>query len=90
MVQVVWTEVAVGDLEAIRNYVAQDRPKAADTLAEKLFRAGNALDLNPDRGRPIPGGRRELTHVNPYLIRYRVRGDLVEILEVRHGARKPD
>lgn len=63
---------------------------AADRLADKLFRAGNALDQKPDRGRPIAGDRRELTHVRPYLIRYRVRAGTVEILAVRHQARKPE
>lgn len=90
VVQVVWTRRAIDNLEDIRNYIAKDRPIAADKLAEKLFHAGNALDQKPDRGRRIPGGRRELVHVRPYLIRYRVRGLLVEILEVRHAARKPD
>ncbi|MFY7851317.1 MAG: type II toxin-antitoxin system RelE/ParE family toxin, partial [Brevundimonas sp.] len=42
MVQVVWTKRAISDLESIRTYVAQDRPMAADRLADKLFRAGNA------------------------------------------------
>jgi toxin ParE1/3/4 len=51
--------------------------------------AGQALDVQPLRGRPISGGRRELTTVYPYLIRYRVKATGVEILEVRHGARAP-
>ena len=90
MVRVVWTEGAIGNLEDIRNYVGQDRPMAADRLAERLARAGNALDQKPDRGRPIAGRRRELAHIKPYLIRYRVKGNMVEILEVRHSARAPE
>ncbi len=89
MVQVVWTKRAISDLESIRTYVAQDRPMAADRLADKLFRAGNALDQKSDRGRRISGNRRELTHVRPYLIRYRVKAEAVEILALRHQARKP-
>jgi len=38
----------------------------------------------------ISHGRRELTIVWPYLLRYRVDGDRVIVLEVRHGAREPD
>jgi len=34
-------------------------------------------------------GRRELLSVNPYAIRYRVVGDAVEIVTIRHGAREP-
>ena len=42
----------------------------------------------PDRGRPVGNGRRELTIVRPYLIRYVVVGGAVRILSVRHAARR--
>ncbi|MDO8297085.1 MAG: type II toxin-antitoxin system RelE/ParE family toxin [Caulobacter sp.] len=74
----------------MRAYVAHDRPVAAERLAERLRAAAAALDTYPARGRSISEGRRELTHVWPYLIRYRVMADSVRILEVRHGARGPE
>lgn len=89
MAQVVWTFQALSDLEDIRVWVARDKPLAALRLKEKLRAAAASLDSRPNRGRPIPGGRRELTHVRPYLIRYQVEGLQVFILEVRHSARSP-
>jgi len=88
--QVVWSFQALLDLEDIRTYVARDRPLAAERLAIRLRTAAAALDRYPARGRPISRGRRELTRVWPYLIRYRVTADGVRILEIRHGARSPE
>lgn len=62
---------------------------AAERLGARLIAAGQSLDIQPLRGRAIRAGRRELTTVYPYLIRYRLTAKGVEILEVRHGARKP-
>lgn len=90
MAQVIWAFQALLDLEDIRAYVARDRPVAAERLAERLRAAAAALDRHPARGRLIGQGRRELTHVRPYLMRYRVEDDRVTILEVRHSARSPD
>ena len=59
---------------------------ATSRFARRLVEAGEALSVQPDRGRVLQGGRRELTLISPYLIRYRVRGEVVEILTVRHVA----
>jgi len=59
-------------------------------MAKRLIAAAEALTLFPERGRSISRNRRELTVVPPYLIRYRIYGDRVIILEVRHGARRPN
>jgi plasmid stabilization system protein ParE len=55
----------------------------------RLLAAGESLSRFPERGRPI-GLRRELVIVRPYVIRYRVLPDRVEILTIRHGAQAPD
>lgn len=90
MAKIVWTDRAVADVELIVDGLAAERPNAAARLANRLMTAGDGLDLFPLRGRRIGGGRRELTTVPPYLVRYRVTGELVEILQIRHGARDPD
>ena len=59
-------------------------------MATKLKSAAQSLELHADRGRPFRGGRRELVVIRPYLIRYRIVGDDVVILRIRHGARRPD
>ena len=35
---------------------------------------------------PIPGGRRQLTTVPPYLLRYRVQGHFVTNIDIHHAA----
>lgn len=91
MAKVVWSDRALADIEAIVAYiVSQHSPIAAQRLAYRLLATGDMLEDNPDRGRSLPRGRRDLAVVTPYLIRYRVKGSQVVILEVRHGARRPD
>ena len=90
MVQVIWTQGALAELRAIRLYIAQFSPLAAQRFAQRLKNAANALGDMPDRGRPISRGRRELTIVPPYLIRYARHDDRVAILEIRHSAREPE
>jgi toxin ParE1/3/4 len=44
----------------------------------------------PHRGRPVcDTSMRELVTVSPYIIRYRVASDTVNILRVRHASRRP-
>jgi len=84
-----WSRRALQQLKAIRAHIAEDNPYAARRVFLKIVAATDSLTFLPDRGRLIGEGRRELTHVRPYLIRYRVKGTRVEILEVRHAARPP-
>lgn len=88
MKPVIWTVRAVDDVTAIRAYIEQFSPLAALRFAARLINAANGLCDQPERGRPISGGRRELTIIAPYLIQYRVLEDRVEILTIRHGARE--
>ena len=89
MAQVVWTDRALADIDRAVIYVREYRPLAAQRLAQRLLAAGDSLASEPERGRPISLGRRELTIIPPYVIRYRTKGEMVLILEVRHGARRP-
>lgn len=88
--KIVWTEEAVEHLEAIVTYVSVYDPVAAERLAERLIALADSLAEFPDRGRDAGGGRREMTVVWPYTIRYRVQGDTVVILRIRHGARQDE
>lgn len=86
---IVWSESAIADLVGIRTYIGQFNPFAARRMAEALIAAGNGLIEFPERGRSLGGGRRELTVVWPYVIRYRVEHERIVILRVRHGRRRP-
>ena len=88
--KVIWSDMALDQLEVIGAYIDQFNPGAAAKVADQLIAAGNSLERYPHRGRPVPGTMmRELVTGYPYIIRYRVVGDTVRILRVRHTARRP-
>jgi addiction module RelE/StbE family toxin len=88
--QVIWTDQALADIDAIVTYISnQSRPLAAQRLGHRLFAAGESLADHPERGRLSTRGRREIAAVPPYVLRYRVVGDRVVIGSVRHSARRP-
>ena len=77
-------------IEQAYEYLEQFNPRAAMALAEGPRAAGDSLALFPHRGRSVPGtGMRELVTYHPYIVRYRVAGDTVEILRIRHMSRRP-
>ena len=90
MARIVWTDEAVGNLEAIVTYVSVFNPAAVARLGERLVALADSLAEFPERGRDAGEGRREMTVVRPYVLRYRVEGETVFILRVRHGAREAD
>ena len=88
--RIVWTDEAISNLEAIVDYVAPFNPAAAERLAERLLAVAESLSEFPQRGRDAGEGRREMTIVWPYVLRYRVEGSIVYILRVRHGAQRDE
>jgi len=86
---VILTRSAIADLRGIREYIRQFNPDAAARVAAALVAAVDRLRNLPDRGRGIGSSRRELLAVWPYVIRYRIDGEVVVVLRVRHGKRRP-
>lgn len=88
--RVVWLRRAIRDLEAVRDFVARDKPEAAQRLAGRLRKAVEVLAEQPGIGRPgrVPGTRELVVTNTPYLIPYRVRDQIIEILRVLHAARR--
>ncbi len=90
MIRVEWTAQAVGDLEAIREYVARDSAHYAALLIERLVASVDYVEHFPEFGRMVPEFHRpELREVirGSYRIVYRLRPDRAEVLTVFHGAR---
>ena len=89
--RVVWTRSALCGVWRAYDYLCEFNPQAAARLAEALLVAGDSLVNFPHRGRRVPGTQmRELVTVRPYvIIRYRIAGEEVVILRLRHGARRP-
>lgn len=90
MARVVWLPEALGAVDAIRAYIQEFDPRAAQRVAERLIAAGYSLSDFPNRGRPTPSGLRELVTVPPYVLRYVVVDDRVYITTVKHGSQRRD
>ena len=58
MARVVWTREALVHVEAIRIYIGQFDPAAAQRLSARLIDAGNRLRVFPGRGRTVDDGFR--------------------------------
>ena len=85
-----WLKRALANLDAEAAFVALDNPSAAARLVDTIARSVELPAQHPGLGRPGRlEGTRELVVANtPYLVPYRVRNNVVEILRVFHGARK--
>ena len=90
MRRIVWADEALENLEAAGSYIRDFNPGAAQRLTRRLVDAAESLADFPERGRAISPTRRELPVVRPYLIRYAVTPDEVQILKIRHMARRPE
>jgi toxin ParE1/3/4 len=89
-VRVRWLSIALTNLDEEAEYIAEDDPAAAGRVVQRIFRAVDLLEKNPALGRPgrVAGTRELVVAETPYIIPYRVRGKVVEILRVFHAARK--
>ena len=88
MAEVVWAEPALGQLEAIVEFVALDKPEAAKRVAQRVFAATDNLESFVRLGRTIP----EFPHKNyrqvwlkPGWIYYRIEDKQVVVLHVRRA-----
>ncbi|MGO9865398.1 MAG: type II toxin-antitoxin system RelE/ParE family toxin [Terriglobales bacterium] len=89
-VEIVWSALARARLREIRDYVARDKPEAAERLAMQIVAVVEALRSHPHLGRAgaEPGIRELVIASTPYIILYRVQGDLVIISTIWHGAQR--
>ena len=84
--RIIWSEEAIASLEHIVDYIEVFDPDAAARLAQRILNVADTLARFPDRGRPVANDLREMMTLVPYIIRYRVNDDSVEIIRVRHSA----
>jgi len=75
---VVWTEVALADVERLAAYLAEDAPMTADRILERIIDRAESLTRVPERGRTPPELRaigdqtwREI-QLRPWRILYRI------------------
>lgn len=84
-----WSQRATSDRLAIFLWIAEDDPRAAASVDERIEQAARRLIDFPDSGRPgrVEGTRELVIARTPYVAPYKVEGDTVRILRVIHGAR---
>lgn len=85
-----WTPGALRDLDDAGDYIAQDNFQAAKEMAQSVQDAVKYLEIHPALGRPgrLHGTRELVVSGTPFIVVYRVRLDVIQILRVLHHARK--
>ena len=86
--QVCWTTAAASDLEKIADYLFERTPQNAARLIREICDAAFALRIYPNRGRPgKKSGTRELVLSSlPYVVVYKIAGEVLYIARILHGA----
>jgi toxin ParE1/3/4 len=88
-----WTEAALGDLDRLAVYLANEAPLRAEEVLDRIIARAESLDVVPERGRFPPELRlvhnqtwREVQEP-PWRILYRINGRIVEVHGVLDGRR---
>jgi toxin ParE1/3/4 len=89
-VRVKWLQAARANLIAVSEYISQDNPDAAAKTVAAIVKAVETLENFPALGRPgrISGTREFVVSGTPYIVPYRIRGEVVQLIRVFHAARK--
>jgi addiction module RelE/StbE family toxin len=90
MAEIVWTEPALSDLDAIADYIALDNPIAASKLVKRVFEHVEQLSDHPESGSHPPElGRSRYRQIvePPCRVFYRYDGEKVFILYVMRSER---
>ena len=86
--KIVWSPLAVDRVSEIAEYIAQDKPSAAENWINIVFSKVEELKSSPEIGRIVPEIRnkqfRGLIYGN-YRIIYRIEKKQISILTIRHG-----
>lgn len=88
MAELIWTEPALHDLEAIADYIALEDPQAAGRFVQRVFRHVEQLVEHPESGSRPPEMRqsryRQIVEA-PCRVFYRYDGARVYVLSVMRG-----
>jgi len=91
--KIVWTKLAIADLNHVYDFIAQENISAAGRVINRIHEATQSLVYYPDLGRPgrVKGTQELFISSTPFALVYRVKQDRIEILSVLHTSRKwPD
>jgi toxin ParE1/3/4 len=86
-----WLKTALKNFDEEISYIASDDLAAARLVRRRIAEAVALLATHPAVGRPgrVAGTRELLVSNTRYLIPYRVRLEVVEIMRVFHASRRP-
>ena len=89
--KVFWTEAALNQLEAIRDFLAQTSPEYAQRVVERLVDRSEQIAAFPRSGRMVP--EYEIDEVRQviegsYRIIYLIKEDQIEVLAIVHTSRR--
>jgi toxin ParE1/3/4 len=84
-----WLTAALADLRAIKDYISEENPAAAQRVIENIRIETGILIIQPSIGRVgrIADTRELVINQYPYIVAYREHGDEVHILAVVHTSR---
>jgi toxin ParE1/3/4 len=86
--KIIWSPLAIERASEIAEYIAQDKPSAAENWIDTVFSKVDKLKSSPEIGRIVPEIKnnqfRELIYGN-YRIIYRIEKKQISILTIRHG-----
>ena len=91
MAEVIWTEPALRDLEAIADYIALENPIAAAGVVKRVFAHLGQLAAHPRSGRQVPElGRSRYREIvePPCRVIYRIDEGTVSIVHVMRAERR--
>jgi len=85
-----WSLLALSQLDAIQDYIAEENPLAAFNLVHHIWDRVNAdLADHPEMGHVglhVPDTRELVIADTPYIVVYQISDDAVNVVRVRHGA----
>jgi addiction module RelE/StbE family toxin len=90
-VRIEWSSAAVADLQAITQWIEQDRGiETANRIARRIYEAVQSLRTMPYRGRygRIENTRELVLPRLPYLVVYQISEERLVVLNVLHGAQR--
>ena len=88
--RVKWIRRALLDLEEVEAFIARDNPAAAAETVLCIARAVSLLQEQPGIGRAgrVPGTRELVIPDSPYIVPYRVKDHIVQVLRIYHASRR--
>lgn len=91
-----WSPLALLDVHRLHNFLSSKNPDAAKRAVKSIKQGGKVLGLQPGIGRPIDDMPEQFREWPidfgdaGYVARYRIDGDVVVVLAVRHQKESGD